>query len=309
PYANNAPYAATDEEKNYNAGTYTLDLFNYQYPQANNPEKWLRMNTVSRYSPNGNALEEENILGIKSCAKFGYNKVLPYAIAQNCAYDNFLFESYENTYVNDRLEDGRQLITDEGVVTNEYAHSGIQSLRLKYTNQGLSLVKMPITEQLLDKGLSTKVWVKSSGASKQIDGHLRLNVVEGAGNDPLTSSPFQRIAQTGEWTLFEAKVHDLSSVLTLGETYDFRLYFDFGNAGTHQVWIDDVRMQPMDAQATCYVYDVNSLRLITSFDDQHFGLYYQYNAEGQLVRQLIETERGFKTVQEAQYNTPKVNRQ
>ncbi|MBL4669491.1 MAG: hypothetical protein JKY30_09555 [Flavobacteriales bacterium] len=47
---------------------------------------------------------------------------------------------------------------------------------------------------------------------------------------------------------------------------------------------------------------------MATFDDQHFGLFYQYNAEGKLVRKLIETERGMKTVQETQYNTPKITR-
>ena len=79
-------------------------------------------------------------------------------------------------------------------------------------------------------------------------------------------------------------------------------------SGTENIWIDDVRMQALDAQMICYVYDVNTLRLLTSFDDQHFGLFYQYNAEGKLVRKLIETERGMKTVQETQYNTPLISR-
>jgi hypothetical protein len=78
--------------------------------------------------------------------------------------------------------------------------------------------------------------------------------------------------------------------------------------GEGSFWIDDVRVQPLDAQMNAYVYDPVTLRLLTSFDDQHFGLYYQYNAEGQLVRKLIETERGIKTVQEAQYHTPKIAR-
>lgn len=41
--------------------------------------------------------------------------------------------------------------------------------------------------------------------------------------------------------------------------------------------LDDIRIQPLESQATCYVYDVNTHKLLTSFDDQHFGLFYQYN--------------------------------
>ena len=51
--------------------------------------------------------------------------------------------------------------------------------------------------------------------------------------------------------------------------------------------------------------DPTTRKLLASFDDQHFGLFYQYNAEGKLVRKQVETERGLQTIQETQYNTPK----
>jgi YD repeat-containing protein len=57
---------------------------------------------------------------------------------------------------------------------------------------------------------------------------------------------------------------------------------------------------------TAYVYDPQTLRLVASFDDQHFGLYYQYNQEGKLVRKLVETEKGMKTITETQYHSPQV---
>jgi len=74
------------------------------------------------------------------------------------------------------------------------------------------------------------------------------------------------------------------------------------------MWIDDLRVQPLDAQMVAYVYDTGTRLLLTSFDDQHFGLYYQYDAQKRLVRKLIETEKGVKTVQETQYHTPLINR-
>jgi YD repeat-containing protein len=74
------------------------------------------------------------------------------------------------------------------------------------------------------------------------------------------------------------------------------------------IWIDDLRVQPMDAQAMAYVYDLATLRLIASFDDQNFGLFYQYNAEGKLVRKMVETQNGLKTVTETQYHSPSTAR-
>jgi hypothetical protein len=111
-----------------------------------------------------------------------------------------------------------------------------------------------------------------------------------------------RTAQTGEWALYTATVSP--ELLPAAENTSFFVKL----LGGKDVWVDDVRFQPRDAQATCYVYDASTLRLLTQFDDQHFGLFYQYNDEGKLVRKLIETERGLKTIQETQYNLPQAQR-
>ena len=83
--------------------------------------------------------------------------------------------------------------------------------------------------------------------------------------------------------------------------------FNYANVG--DIYIDDIKFNPKESQSSCFVYDAKSLRLLTLFDDQHFGLYYQYNNEGQLIRKLIETERGLKVITETQYNTPKQARE
>ena len=57
-----------------------------------------------------------------------------------------------------------------------------------------------------------------------------------------------------------------------------------------------------------YVYDKYSVRLLAEFGDQHFGVFYQYNNEAQLVRKSIETERGMRTLGESQYNVPREKR-
>ena len=314
PYSEGVPYIdATDDEKNYNSGTYILDLFNWKYPQANDSNRWLRMQTVTQCSPNGNALEEVDILGINSCAKFGYSKTLPYLIAQNSPYSSMYFESFENTYEHNSnsleyLEDGRVLRGEQGVVINDKAHSGKQSLLLKNAPDGFDLSKIYITPQLHEKGLWCKVWIAGEGYDrKRLT--TALSLIATNGNDQQFARQFDVVAQRGEWILVEAKWDDLESWTSIGEDIALALKFDFNSSGIEQVWVDDVRIQPLDAQASCYVYDVGTHRLITSFDDQHFGLYYQYNDEGQLVRKLIETERGMKTVQETQYNTPKRPRQ
>jgi YD repeat-containing protein len=117
------------------------------------------------------------------------------------------------------------------------------------------------------------------------------------------------VAQSGEWLLYEGLVTaaNLGAVVTSHsnkppQTTQVQLRF----TDASQVWLDDVRMQPQDAQVTSYVYDPRTLKLLASFDDQHFGLFYQYDPEGRLVRKQVETERGRQTTQENLYNTPTV---
>lgn len=301
---------STGHEKNYNSGVYELELFNWEILNANS-HKWLELNRVTQYSPNGNALEEVNILGIKSAAKFGYHKTLPYLIAQNADYKSVMFESFENTYNGgNTLEDGIQLNALDGSIDNTVSHSGEQSFKLTFpANDGVEMTEMEVTSQFLSKGMLVKVWVKTDFNDRTVlDNYLKAELLN-VNNSQAVSQAFKKVAQVGEWYLYEAKIQPASfSGMSVGDVLKTFVKYEFTAHGSENVWIDDVRIQPMDAQVTTYVYDVVSHRVITTFDDQHFGLFYQYNAEGKLVRKLIETERGMKTVQETQYNTPKIPR-
>ena len=150
-----------------------------------------------------------------------------------------------------------------------------------------------------------RFWLKSEAEIETIDQELTVHLNYGlpGASIAIGNFPHQKIAQVGDWNLFESVIN--TSMVT---SLDYNVYLKLIHNGTEKTWIDDVRIQPIDAQMTCYVYDTDNLRLLTTFDDQHFGLYYQYNAEGKLVRKIVETERGRKTVRETQFNIPLVER-
>jgi hypothetical protein len=295
-------------DKNYNSGVYELELFNWENLNANG-QKWLELNTVKKYSPNGNALEEENILGIKSAAKFGYHKTLPYLIAQNAEYNSIMFESFENNYAG-YVEDGIQLTASDGMIDNNESHSGASSFKLQFpANDGVEMTEMVVNSQILAKGLLFKTWIKTDFDDRTILDNFLKAELKDVNTGLSISKSFKKVAQVGDWYLYEAKILPTDFVgMNIDDVLKTFVKYEFTPHGSENVWIDDIRIQPMDAQATAYVYDVVTHRLVTTFDDQHFGLFYQYNAEGKLVRKLIETERGMKTVQETQYNTPKITR-
>jgi hypothetical protein len=273
-----------------------FSLFNWQAPTAS-ADNWLKLNEVTAYSPNGEPIEEKNILGIYSAAKFGYNNTLPYLVAQNADYGSIQFESFEKLYNSTTFEDG--LVIDDFTRESTNAHSGKYSIKLQGGVANYDKIKMKLinlSAQIKSKGLSIKVWVKDPNYTEDVP--VKGSLVGGA----TVNFTFNKVAQSGEWILCEALVTNFTG-LTVGVFPYIETSYSTGN-----IWIDDVRIQPYDAQAVCYVYDIDNLRLLTTFDDQHFGLFYQYNAEGQLVRKIIETERGMKTVQETQYNAPTVAR-
>ena len=183
-------------------------------------------------------------------------------------------------------------------ISNTTAHAGRSSLKVPGASGERVVYNFnPITpsEQLNSQGLQFKLWVK---------GDLETDKLKVRGNQGINGPkyfPFVKISQVGEWTLYEADViYNWALNSGTHTTVDFSLLY----GGSNEIFLDDIRMQPMDSEMKTYVYDTKTLRLLTSFDDQHFGLYYQYNAEGQLVRKMIETERGMKTITETNYNTP-----
>ncbi|MEO1653138.1 MAG: hypothetical protein AAFU64_06310, partial [Bacteroidota bacterium] len=272
----------------------TLSFFD-TWDNTNVDEKWLLSNRVAEYSPNGIPIEERNILDIPSAARYGYLNMMPTMVAANAEYSNIFFQDYEQIY-------NPGLIVGD---TNAFAHTGNRSLFLADTLQTIisGLRNSPrLRSNPLDVsqgGALVNLWVRTR---TKPDFQLLIN------NDNSQAIPLDFVARTGEWALLEtylpSQIFDnlnLDSEISL-QILGSQALIDQG------IYIDDVKFQPRNSQATCYVYDIATLRLIAQFDDQHFALLYQYDAEGKLIRKLIETERGLKTVTETQYNIPSILR-
>ncbi|CAA9235198.1 MAG: hypothetical protein AVDCRST_MAG56-1344 [uncultured Cytophagales bacterium] len=291
PYQEYVYRTSVTEGPIYSAGTYK-SFKPFDFGAGTQAPEWTKVKTITRYSPHGNPLEEENIMGIRSAARFGYRNTLPVIIGQNAEYSSLYFQDYETT-------------PDNAPNPNVAAHSGSGYKQLQGTEtivQGVKLVERKDEKQNVTKsneGGVVKLWLRTdgmAGAAPQITVNGKAAI------------PGHQVARTGEWALFSfviSKEYAAQQSVPLNTPVSIDLAVPGADGA---VYLDDVRYQPLDGQATCYVYDKATLRLITQFDDQHFGLYYQYNDEGKLVRKLIETEKGLKTVQETQYNTPKTAR-
>ena len=307
-YENAGIYADKD-------GNSDFTLFNWEDEANNSSAKWLNTTTVTQYAPSGEAVEEKNIIDIYSTAKLAHGNTVPLLVAQNARYDNVAFTSFE--------EKEYSANTNEGA-TAEFAHSGKTSYKMD--NGQLIISGFKVTDQLVrsntgsrddqEKGLLVKFWVKrdySTGSPSSMP-PIKITVTPGIVSSPVfqlapttADSTFEpqrifKVAQTGEWSLYQLIIDNFIAPDPNLPAPEFSLTLE--KKVSDQIWIDDIRVQPLDAQMTCYVYDRDNLRLLAQFDDQHFGVFYQYNGEGKLVRTRRETERGIKTVAETQYNTP-----
>lgn len=261
-------------------------LFNWRDLLDNPSASWIRIDSVTAFSPFGEPIEQRDIIGVYSSAGFAHRNTVPNLVAKNARVASVAFESFE---------DGNGTVTDA-------AHTGEWSFRLADDGSWSDrIARITVDQQLLDEGLLIKVWVKQTYLDyTTTEIPIRTNIA------PV--SLFSRVAQTGEWTLYELQIPNIGSLPgspSLDDVLEVKFANDLDqvNADDH-VWIDDIRLQPLFSEMTCFVYDPATLRLTAQFDDQHFARIFQYNGEGKLVRKLVETERGLKTVTESQYHTP-----
>ena len=98
------------------------------------------------------------------------------------------------------------------------------------------------------------------------------------------------------WQKIEGRIEGLFDVGVLELTLLNTTASDF-------VALDDVRIQPIDASMTTYVYDPESFRLVAELDENHYAKFYDYDSEGKLARIRKETERGVKTIMESRIYT------
>ena len=291
-------------------------------------EAWLRLRETTQYEPNGMALEERDLRGAYSAVRVGSLHQLPYLLAANAPRESVLFESFEEGETRGTtlvLSDGLRLSSTEGQIDERVAHAGNRSFRLRMQENGiwhegrltLSRIFPALAEGPSAGGYVVKAWVRAEWNSVGLYADTLalearpVHSASGIVTSAFPTVPFRPVSRVGEWVLYEAR----TSTLEPGYSGTaIRVTIKAGNPGLPtasfpaSVWVDDVRVQPLAAEMTAHVYDPVTLRLVTTFDDQHFGVYYQYDSEGRLVREIRETERGMKTVQEGHYHTPEVDR-
>lgn len=122
--------------------------FNWANPAGSDPE-WINENTVTKYSPYGFEVENQDVLKVYSAAKYGYENSLVTAVGYNTTYNEMHFQSFEDVFhtnyeymvnglewanicytLTPNLRLGQQGFGEESQVLSKYAHTGHYGLQL-----------------------------------------------------------------------------------------------------------------------------------------------------------------------------------
>ena len=79
-------------------------------------------------------------------------------------------------------------------------------------------------------------------------------------------------------------------------------------AGSADTYFDDIRIHPYDGNMKSFVYDYRTSRLMAELDENNYATFYEYNDEGQLLRNKKETEKGIVTLKETRSRVRKNQR-
>jgi hypothetical protein len=283
--------------KIYQNGTYQLELGEWIKPNVNN--NWQVSNSINIFSPNGEPLEELDALNIPSTSSYIGDKTLPTIVAQNASLNSVYFESVEAP--------GYSPIGGTGLSVSNYNHSGSKCINLNNTYAFFEYT-MPYPNSLRNNTVIVKFWASMNPSYKETPVYSATyqNITEIKGEFNGTVFTAKKVASSGIWNLYEATT-TLNAPLTTNNLV-FQIYnsvkFEGASAFVNStLYLDDILFQPKLAKCNAYVFDYDKRKILTQFDDQHFGLFYLYNPEGKLVRKLKETERGMKMIEERQYNS------
>lgn len=303
--------AATDPEKgimnlvkNFWAWNGTLDQPMTQGTGVNTAG-WYLQSQVNLYSPWGNDLEVQDAAGNIQSVLYGYGNKFPVAVVKNGRWNDALFENFEdydepanvlNFYQNNLNQYLKQAVANNTVsLSTGNHHTGTRALSI----QSAIATNIPIASSppasfpagalypfYFRKG---KKYVMSYW--QKVDQNTTPPATGSISLHPLLGSPFLFAPKTpviDGWVLYEQEI--AIPALSSGTT---NMQFAAPNI------VDDIRIIPQEANMKSYVYHPVTHKLVAILDENHMASFFEYDAEGKLVRIKKETEKGILTLKES----------
>ncbi|WP_281324082.1 immunoglobulin domain-containing protein [Flavobacterium sp. IMCC34518] len=195
-------------------------------------------------------------------------------------HDNFSLLASDETYISDKIADSDLVCGDSAIKD--------------FCDDCFSFKPEPDHEYLLS------AWVKEE-SFVQVKSYTNaaINIVFYRQKEAL-DIPGQIIATeiaapSGEiidgWQRIVKKIKVPSNAITIGFVLE-------NKSSSIPVYFDDIRIHPLKGSVKSFVYDSETLKLMSELDENNYSTFYEYDNEGGLVRVKKETAKGVKTIQE-----------
>jgi len=301
-------------------------------------ENWIAPQRSTLYNWNGNEIENKELgLGFNA-AVYGYNQQLPICVVKNARHSEVLFDGFEDydllrpvaniraSYAKLDYSPFAPYFTSSSTLSSSYKHATLQGnfsncnalLSKEEAHTGLYALKVnsgSLQVSLDGSGSSmannysfhlnapassidsnryvASVWIKPIAVSTALTPNAYGSNLASIAIDPAwatgqSNSSYNLIPKTtiiDGWQQYEV-------VFSTKNTNHFLLTLQNG------YYYDDIRITPFEANSKAFVYDPFTWKLMSSLDENNFATFYEYDAEGNLIRSKKETEKGIVTLSE-----------
>lgn len=299
-----------------NLGVYNkmLNVLSNSVPQGTGPT-WAA-SAVYKYSAWGKPIAVTDALSQHNSIYYDYDNRVPVATASNIPMNMGIFESFEDAnelvkyktnpirgvdnplhHDNNPIKKWMRLNPSLREITNNGTrHSGRHALKFLQNaliDLGHSLFPPQAIDGFViqkDKKYVVSCWrkVTSNGTVPPASGMI----VRWSNSAFHTKELVAKTPAIDGWVLYEAEFTVLSNPGT-GLTTEATLFIPDNTI------IDDFRLMPANGNMKGYVYDAMHRRIAASLDENHMATFFEYDAQGKLVRVKKETEKGILTIKES----------
>ena len=292
PYTTYNWEGPVDPDGTFDASQYTP--FNHSLP----PNHWTNTLQVTRYDRYSRSLEEIEPGNYISSTKMGYDQSLALITARNAKYLEMAFSSAEDFDPDGTWFGGEVRAPSASNVVTTQAHTGTYSVRLNGSNRyGFNykakvapyiIFDLPPVTEIDRKKYEARVWIHESNTRTDFD-YLYCSYENDAGTilhweGVRLSDP--GVVKAGEWYQLRLPVDLTRSILSNVTKIGIGTWVA-SNSG--DVYFDDFRFAPLDAEVECFVYDQHTDQVTHILDQEHFYTKYEYDDSGRLTKVIRET--------------------
>lgn len=286
--------------------------FNWDNIDGNTSNGWLKSSEITRYNHFSAPIESKDIKNHYASSKMQDNDNYILATAVNANYNSFAFTGFESAQILQGAVDfGGEFMAhstdyrqNNSYVSTVSSHTG--DYYCMVTGSTGPTFKIGIGGQnglLKGRKYLASVWMHKNSSDSA---RLVLQLKDSQGK--ILPAPAKRKAdkdnkQFGDWILMTVIV-DVPSDNTV-EGGELSTFVSSNNLSS-PMYIDDMRVQPVDASVTGYVYDYDG-DLTAIIDNNNLASKFDYDNSGRLKSTYKETPHGFKKVSEHKQNYARSN--